>query len=295
MAWFLRKALTFGPFRLNLSKSGFGLSMGVRGARIGIGPKGSYVHAGRHGIYFKQPLRARPRTSKGIATSVGSGKGSSLTMAVLDVPGIPSTFASCGEEVKRLASGRPPCWEYQLFAAALEKCVGRADAHLSEMTVAEGTDSSPVPDEAALEQAQALLEGISAVSARLSQLINEDFQAAIGAPGQASDLKGLIAVANSVAHGYAGLIGIRNYSMSMKASDYFLPCKEAIAKSAEDIAREVKVFPERLRAGIAGALQAAETGGRQELNLSLVLKVDEAELRDAVRVARDGVMRSLGH
>ncbi len=54
MAFYLRKYLKTGPFRLNLSKGGLGLSGGIVGARIGIGPKGAYVHGGRHGIYYRK-------------------------------------------------------------------------------------------------------------------------------------------------------------------------------------------------------------------------------------------------
>lgn len=43
-----------GPIRLNLSKSGLGLSAGVTGARVGIGPNGAYVHGGRHGLYYRK-------------------------------------------------------------------------------------------------------------------------------------------------------------------------------------------------------------------------------------------------
>lgn len=56
MAFYLRKSFRAGPVRLNLSKSGFGLSGGVKGARVGLGPAGSYVHAGRHGLYYRKYL-----------------------------------------------------------------------------------------------------------------------------------------------------------------------------------------------------------------------------------------------
>jgi hypothetical protein len=56
MGWYLRKAFSFGPLRLNLSKSGLGYSFGVRGARIGVGPRGTYVHMGRGGVYYRQYL-----------------------------------------------------------------------------------------------------------------------------------------------------------------------------------------------------------------------------------------------
>lgn len=57
MGFYLRKAFSFGPLRLNLSKSGVGASFGVKGARIGVSPSGrAYVHAGRGGFYFRQQI-----------------------------------------------------------------------------------------------------------------------------------------------------------------------------------------------------------------------------------------------
>lgn len=60
MAWYLRKSVSVGPVRFNLSKSGVGASVGVTGFRIGIRPDGSsYVHAGRHGLYMREELGGR--------------------------------------------------------------------------------------------------------------------------------------------------------------------------------------------------------------------------------------------
>lgn len=57
MAFYIRRGLNFGPFRLNLSKSGLGISAGVTGARIGITSQGrTYVHGGRHGLYYRKYL-----------------------------------------------------------------------------------------------------------------------------------------------------------------------------------------------------------------------------------------------
>ena len=56
MAFYLRKSVRFGPLRLNLSKSGLGVSAGVKGLRIGAGPRGNYIHASRGGIYYRKTL-----------------------------------------------------------------------------------------------------------------------------------------------------------------------------------------------------------------------------------------------
>lgn len=55
MGMYIRKSLKVGPIRINLSKSGVGVSAGVKGARIGVRSDGAaYVHAGRGGIYYRK-------------------------------------------------------------------------------------------------------------------------------------------------------------------------------------------------------------------------------------------------
>lgn len=55
VGFYIRKSFKAGPFRLNLSKSGLGVSAGVKGARVGIDAKGrAYTHAGRYGLYHRQ-------------------------------------------------------------------------------------------------------------------------------------------------------------------------------------------------------------------------------------------------
>jgi hypothetical protein len=56
MGFYIRKSVKAGPFRLNLSKSGIGVSAGIPGLRVGAGPRGTYVHMGGHGVYYRQTL-----------------------------------------------------------------------------------------------------------------------------------------------------------------------------------------------------------------------------------------------
>ena len=56
MGFYIRKAISVGPFRFNLSKSGVGVSAGVKGLRFGTGPRGNYVHMGRGGLYYIKTL-----------------------------------------------------------------------------------------------------------------------------------------------------------------------------------------------------------------------------------------------
>jgi hypothetical protein len=54
MALHFRRSVKAGPFRFNFSKSGIGLSVGVRGLRFGTGPQGHFIHAGVGGIYYRK-------------------------------------------------------------------------------------------------------------------------------------------------------------------------------------------------------------------------------------------------
>ena len=61
MGLFFRKSEKIGPFRINFSKSGIGVSTGFKGARLSIGPSGTYVHLGKNGIYYRRKLDKRNR------------------------------------------------------------------------------------------------------------------------------------------------------------------------------------------------------------------------------------------
>ncbi len=76
MGFYLKKSFRAGPVRFNLSKSGLGLSSGVKGARVGTGPKGRYVHAGRHGLYYRKYASSGGK-KRGRNASAGAGGGDS--------------------------------------------------------------------------------------------------------------------------------------------------------------------------------------------------------------------------
>ncbi|MDR0809203.1 MAG: DUF4236 domain-containing protein [Gemmobacter sp.] len=64
---YIKNSLNLGPFRINLLKSGLGLSAGVKGLGLGTGPKGHYIHAGRSGIYYRKTLDGlgrKPKTTR---------------------------------------------------------------------------------------------------------------------------------------------------------------------------------------------------------------------------------------
>jgi hypothetical protein len=78
MSWYLKKAFRFGPIRFNLSKSGIGVSGGVKGFRVGTGPRGPYVHAGRGGIYYRKSFGDTKRDSS--RTDEGSPEGTPVAL-----------------------------------------------------------------------------------------------------------------------------------------------------------------------------------------------------------------------
>ena len=65
MPLYLRKSVRVGPLRFNLSKSGVGVSTGIKGFRVGAGPRGNYIYMGRNGVYYRMTLpngrRSQPR------------------------------------------------------------------------------------------------------------------------------------------------------------------------------------------------------------------------------------------
>lgn len=64
MKFYKKKSIKLGPFRFNFSKSGMGVSVGVKGFRIGTGPKGNYVHLGKKGVYYQQALMKKKIKNK---------------------------------------------------------------------------------------------------------------------------------------------------------------------------------------------------------------------------------------
>lgn len=64
-SFYLRKSIKAGPFRMNLSKSGIGVSAGIPGLRIGTGPRGSYVRMGVGGVQYRSTLgNKRPKVRR---------------------------------------------------------------------------------------------------------------------------------------------------------------------------------------------------------------------------------------
>jgi hypothetical protein len=56
MAWGFRKTKSFGPLRVNLSKSGLSFSLGVKGARLSFGKRGTFLNLSKGGFYYRKKI-----------------------------------------------------------------------------------------------------------------------------------------------------------------------------------------------------------------------------------------------
>jgi hypothetical protein len=67
MPWNFRRSIRFGPFRVNLSKSGVGYSVGARGLRVGRDARNrayEQISIPKTGIYRRSYGKARVLQSK---------------------------------------------------------------------------------------------------------------------------------------------------------------------------------------------------------------------------------------
>ena len=70
MGYFFRKSAGFGPFRLNISKSGLGASIGIKGARLTMTPRGTtYITVGSHGFYYRDTISIKTRDDQRVHSS----------------------------------------------------------------------------------------------------------------------------------------------------------------------------------------------------------------------------------
>jgi len=86
MGLYLRKSFRAGPIRFNVSRSGIGVSGGVKGARLGSGPRGTYIHGGRYGLYYRKNLKSP--NSQNRANSDGQDNATVLLLIIGAAAGI---------------------------------------------------------------------------------------------------------------------------------------------------------------------------------------------------------------
>lgn len=124
MTFYLRTSLRAGPFRVSLSRSGIGMSVGVPGFRVGAGPRSNYVSMGAFGIRYTATLpRGRGVSQRGPAAAPGQPGASPFAPAptsgvvMEDVTGLDATAlqpTGPGDLVEQLntAASRPLLWPW---------------------------------------------------------------------------------------------------------------------------------------------------------------------------------------
>jgi hypothetical protein len=74
MGWRFRRSKSLGPLRVTVSKSGVGVSLGVKGARVGIGADGrerATLSVPGTGISYQTTGGSARRTSRGLGLVLG--------------------------------------------------------------------------------------------------------------------------------------------------------------------------------------------------------------------------------
>jgi len=167
MPWGFRRSLRIaGPLRLNFSKSGLGLSLGVPGLHVGRGPRGSYLRAGLPGtgIYYRKslngpkPAHTRAPSRKDVdsvwmqaVTALLSGDAQGCVRLLDQVkPGTgPAVHIEAGEDVV-VTIVPDPCGIAVLRAEALER-LGRVAEALRLVEEVGGVGGCHVADVVATE------------------------------------------------------------------------------------------------------------------------------------------------
>src|SRR5712691_5902244 len=130
MGFFFRRSTSVGPFRLNLSRSGIGASVGVKGARLTLTPRGTtYVTVGSHGFYYRETLshlddirRVHPTAPTPAQPHSGSTEDTIATAGSLDL--VDSSSERLIQQLNERANMFNPAWI--LYVVAVMSLVGLA-------------------------------------------------------------------------------------------------------------------------------------------------------------------------
>lgn len=99
-----RKSVSVGPIRFNLSKSGVGISTGIKGLRFGTGPRGNHVRMGLGGISYSKTFSnkgqptSRPSNQHSVEAPV-PGYGENVLMSAIDSADVSSMAHSSSTDL----------------------------------------------------------------------------------------------------------------------------------------------------------------------------------------------------
>jgi len=141
MSFYIRKSIRFGPVRLNFSKSGIGISGGVKGARISTGPRGTYINMGSNGIYYRQKIDDFGSTSH--KSRVKGGAIPESSHEDMDISGVSNLVDTTNLELISQINARihqpSYAWIVSLVSLAISSAIGFLGFILqNNMTILQG-------------------------------------------------------------------------------------------------------------------------------------------------------------
>jgi Protein of unknown function (DUF4236) len=132
MGLFFRKSVNIGPFRLNVSKSGIGASVGFKGARITRTARGTtYVTMGGGGIYYRETISSGGRTQSSNRPSQSGPFANQVENpghVAEDIELVDSSSENLVRQLNERASLFNPAWI--LFFLSFLLCLGASIAYV---------------------------------------------------------------------------------------------------------------------------------------------------------------------
>lgn len=116
MGFYLRKSVSVGPFRVNFSSSGVGVSAGIKGLRVGTGPRGNYISVGTGALRYRATL----------PSSQSPGRLSSSTHHPSDVSEDPRFLSNDIDGMTRIESGPVVAMQDNSSSELLKELRGKA-------------------------------------------------------------------------------------------------------------------------------------------------------------------------
>lgn len=145
MGFYIRKSFSFGPLRVNISKSGLGFSAGARGARVGIDSKGrSYVHYGTGGLYYRSFVDGQGRRegsgqhgTSGLASGGVTSTGPAQPIESVDVAEMTPTSATLMlSELRKSRTRHPLPIAFLAVGCTMSLIAGLIEAPLIAIAIA---------------------------------------------------------------------------------------------------------------------------------------------------------------